>query len=189
MNLHHCRRLPLVAAVLLALGFAPVPTPRTGVAEAVVNGFGRDADGVRQTLLAALPRMLQSEKVRGLACLRGERNPSEWVGKRLKAEAVAPGGPVRLRLDGCRPSEALALLTALVNAYETGRTTHGEELVMARQVQLRVQLQVLAAQQVRLAAVQPAGNLPVLVIDEGMARPRGQAVIQRPKLVSDGKGR
>src|SRR5262245_30370990 len=98
-------RLLLAAGVVLVVGFAPVPPPRTGVAEAVVNPFGAGAKGVRQALLAAVPQLLQGDHVKRLACLKGEADQAGWVGKHLRTEEVAPGGPVRLRLDGCRPTE------------------------------------------------------------------------------------
>src|SRR5262245_29357255 len=97
--------LLLAAGVVLVVGFAPVPPPRTGVAEAVVNGFGAGAKGVRQAVLAAVPHLLQGDRVKRLACLKGETDPAGWVGKRLRADEVAPGGPVRLRLEGCRPPQ------------------------------------------------------------------------------------
>src|SRR5262245_3630398 len=133
------RRLLLAAGVVLALAFAPVPPPRTGVAEAVVNSFGSGPTGVRQALLAAVPHLLQGDRVNRLPCLKGEADPAGWVGKRLRADEVAPGGPVRLRLEGCRPGEALALLEALVDAYETGhRRVSREQALYARQVQAQV---------------------------------------------------
>jgi hypothetical protein len=45
MNMHYRRRLLAVVIGALALGFAPAPPPRTGVAEAVVNSFGSGASG------------------------------------------------------------------------------------------------------------------------------------------------
>src|SRR5262245_58329871 len=123
-----CNRLLLAAAVVLAAGFAPIPAPRTGVAEAVVNAFGGGPTGVRQAVLAALPQLLPSERVKKLACLKGEKDPAAWLGKRLRVEEGAPRGPVRLRLDGCRPNEALALLTALVDAYEARHRAGMHEL-------------------------------------------------------------
>src|SRR5262245_41612909 len=109
MSMGNHQRLLLVAVGLLACAFAPTPPPRTGVAEAVVNAFGGGANGVRQTLLAALPQLLQSDKVKKLACLKGEKNPARWLDKHLRTEDVAVNGPVRVRLEGCRPNEALAL--------------------------------------------------------------------------------
>src|SRR5262245_701542 len=101
-------RMLIVTAAVLASAFSPAPPPKPGVAEAVLGPTRRGAESVRRSLLAALPRALQSEKVKGLSCLKGERTPSSWVEKHLRAEQVAPGGPVRVRLDGCRPNEALA---------------------------------------------------------------------------------
>ncbi len=171
-------RLLLVAATALACAFAPVPPPRTGVAEALFSPTGRGAESVRRSLLAALPRALQSEKAQGLNCLKGEPNPAEWVGKQLRAEEVTPGGPVRVRLAGCRPSEALALLTALVDAYESGRRSRGldqEELVAG---QLRQRL-----------VVARGGNGGVIVTERTVTRRRGAAVLQRPRLIDSGKSR
>src|SRR5262245_21617590 len=128
-------RLLLAAGVVLAAGFAPVPPPRTGVAEAVVNSFGSGPTGVRQAVLAAVPQLLQADRVKKLACLKVETDPAAWLSKRLRVEELAPGGPVRLRLDGCRPSEALALLEALVEAYEAGRGVSREQVLYARQLQ------------------------------------------------------
>jgi hypothetical protein len=68
-------RLTLVLAGALAVGFAPVPLPKTGVAEAVVASFGAGPSGVRRQLLEALlPAALNSEKVRALAALKGEKS-------------------------------------------------------------------------------------------------------------------
>ena len=167
-------RTLLVVPAALALGFAPVPPPRTGVAEAVVNPFGGGAAGVRRTLLAAVPQALQSGRVAKLNCLKGEKNPAEWVGQRLRAEAVSPGA-VRVRLDGCRPNEALALLTALVGAYESGRGS-------ARMAEM----ELLAA--VRLQGQGGQVAFAVLDVDGSVNRRGGQTVLQRPRIVSTGRG-
>jgi hypothetical protein len=172
-------RLLLVAAGILACAFAPVPPQRTGTAEAVLNAFGGGRDQVRSTLEAMLPAAVQSEKVRGLACLKGEKVPSEWVRTRLRVEAVAPGGPVRVRLEGGRPNETLALLTALVETYEAAgpryRNAEVERLLVMRIAQAR------AAR---------AGGV-VLALDDGLLvrRRGGPAVLQRPRLISSGKAR
>jgi hypothetical protein len=172
MTMQPRRRLLLAVAGVVACAFAPVPPPRTGVAEAVVNAFGGGAGGVRRTLLDALPRALQSEKVRALACLKGEKSPRDWLGKRLRAEEVAPGGPVRVRVSDCRPNEALALLSALVEAYETNR-----------RVSRVYEVELLAAVRLQAQAAQ-GGGFPLVLIDEVTRRPDGPAVLQRPKLVS-----
>jgi hypothetical protein len=170
-------RLLFVAATALACAFAPVPPPRTGVAEAVFSPTGRGTESVRRSLLAALPRALQSEKAQGLNCLKGEANPAEWVGKHLRAEEVTPGGPVRVRLAGCRPSEALSLLTALVAAYESGRRSRGlEEELVAGQLRQRM-------------VVARGGNGGVIVTERTVTRRRGAAVLQRPRLIDSGKSR
>src|SRR5262245_40175857 len=158
-------RLLLAAGVVLAAGFAPVPPPRTGVAEAVVNAFGGGPAGVRQALLAAVPQLLQADRVKKLTCLKGERDRAAWVGKRLRAEEVAPGGPVRIRRDGCRPSEALALLTALVDAYESRRVVVEYEALAGGQLQQRV----WAA---RVAQAQ-GGGAPVVLFERSTMVPRG----------------
>jgi len=169
-------RLLLAAGVVLALAFAPVPPPRTGVAEAVVNSFGSGHAGVRQAMQAAVPQLLQADRVKKLACLKGERDPAGWLGKRLRADEVAPGGPVRVRLEGCRPEEALSLLTALVDAYEAGRRVSREQELYARQVQA----QVLVLQ---------GGNVPKRLVER--AGPTGRrdapAVLQRAKLVGSAR--
>jgi hypothetical protein len=186
--MHPRHLLPLLAAAL-ALGFAPVPPPRTGVAEATVNAFGSGANGVRQALLAALPPLLQSGRVKSLTCLKGEKSPAAWLGKRLRVEEVAPGGPVRLRLEGCRPNEALVLLTALVDVYEaSGVGRHNRDVAVALLWQAQ---QVQAAQVAAVWQVQ-GGNAGVrLLMDSSvsMGRRDGPAVLQRPRLVSDGKAR
>jgi hypothetical protein len=167
--MRHLYRLLLVTATALACAFAPAPPPKTGVAEAVLNAYGGGPDQVRHTLETMLPATLQGEKVRGLACLKGEKAPSEWVWTRLRVEEVAPKGPVRVRLEGGRPNETLALLTALVNTYEAGRRASREEALYARQLQP--------------AVAQVGGNaLPLRA--RGLRRPAGPAVIQRPKLIS-----
>ncbi len=185
--MHPRHLLPLLAAAL-ALGFAPVPPPRTGVAEATVSAFGSGANGVRQTLLAALPQLLQSGRVKSLACLKGEKSPAAWLGKRLRVEEVGPGGPVRLRLEGCRPNEALVLLTALVDVYEaSGVGRHNRDVAVA----LLWQAQQVQAAQVRVWQVQ-GGNAPLRILMDSsvsMGGRDGPAVLQRPRLVSDGKAR
>src|SRR5262245_1056252 len=175
-------RLLLAAGVVLVVGFAPVPPPRTGVAEAVVNAFGSGPTGVRQALLAAVPHVLQGDRVKRLACLKGETDVAAWLGKRLRAEEVAPGGPVRLRLDGCRPKEALALLAALVEAYESRRVVVEYEALAGGQLQQRV----WAA---RVAQAQ-GGGAPVVLFERSAMVPRGgPVVLQRPKLVGSGTAR
>jgi hypothetical protein len=173
--------------LVTACAFAPAPPPKTGVAEAVLNAFGGGPDQVRSTLEAMLPATLQGEKVRGLACLKGERSPAEWVRKRLRVEEVAPKGPVRVRLGGCRPNEALALLTALVNAYEASRAGRqgDDDRVVLWQVQ-RVQ----QARAMRLVLVQAqGGNAGMALFEEASPRRDGPAVLQRPKLVTGGASR
>ena len=171
-------RLLLVTAGVLACGFAPAPPPKSGVAEALLNGFGGGPDQVRSTLEAMLPATLQGEKVRGLACLKGERSPAEWVRKRLRVEAVAPGGPVRVRLEGGRPNETLALLTALVDAYEASRRAG-------------VEYDVLAGGQLQQAWVVQGGPIRVIFKERSlsMGRQSGPAVLQRPGLLSTGTSR
>src|SRR5262245_10890110 len=164
-------RLLLAAGVVLAAGFAPVPPPRTGVAEAVVNSFGGGPTGVRQALLASVPHLLQGDRVKRLACLKGEADPAGWLGKRLRADEVAPRGPVRLRLDGCRPSEALALLAALMQAYEDSRRV--------RRLESLEELLVLQGQAAHI-------NLNELNLSTAA---QGPAVLQRPELVGSGTSR
>jgi hypothetical protein len=180
MRLRH--RLPLVVAVGLAAAFAPAPLPRTGVAEAVVNSFGRGAAGVRQSLLAALPGILQSEQVKGLACLKGERSRANWVAERLRVEEALPVGAVRLRLSGCRPNEALALLSAIVEGYANDRRVRMD--VEVREAQFRAR-----RRQILALAAQGGGVAPVLLFEEALERRGGPAVIQRPRLVSAGSAR
>jgi hypothetical protein len=175
-------RLLLVTAAALSCAFAPVPPPRTGVAEAVFGPSG-GAQEVRRALLAALPRALQSEKVKGLSCLKGEKNPTGWVEKQLRAEEVAPGGPVRVRLGGCRPNEALALLEALVGAYEVIRRTAVEYEVAVVGAQLRQR-----AWAARVAQAQ--GGVVVLnEVNPYTVGWGGPAVLKRPRLVGTGKPR
>ena len=84
------KRFLLVVACAFACAFAPAPPPRSGVAEAVVNGFGAGPSGVRRRLLEELlPLALRSSKARALACLRGEKDPAAWLGTRLRAEEAA----------------------------------------------------------------------------------------------------
>jgi hypothetical protein len=176
-------RLPAVVAAIVAFGFAPAPPPRVGVAEAVLNSFGGGGGGVRQTLLAELPGALRLEKVRGLPFVRGEKDPRGWLAGRLRAEEVAPGGPVRVRLGGCRPGEALALLTALVDAYEARHraTIHDvAELFMVAQWQGQAQLQVQGRVQ---------GGFFININAPPAQRADGPAVLQRPKLLSSGTAR
>jgi hypothetical protein len=185
--MRHLYRLLLGTATALACAFAPVPPPKTGVAEAVLNAFGGGPDQVRHTLEAMLPATLQGEKVRGLVCLKGEKSPAEWVRKRLRVEEVAPKGPVRVRLEGGRPSEALALLTALVSAYEASRANRqgDDDRVVLWQVQ-RVQ----QARAMRLVLVQAqGGNAGVVFFEQASERRDGPAVLQRPKLLSTGTSR
>jgi hypothetical protein len=167
-------RLLLVTAYALACAFAPVPPPKTGIAEAVLNAFGGSPDQVRSTLEAMLPAAVQSEKVRGLACLKGEKAPAEWVRTRLRVEEVAPKGPVRVRLEGGRPNETLALLTALVDAYEA----HGR--VYRYKEQERVAVRLWLAQGV---------NAGVVCFEETPRRAGEPAVLKRPKLISSGTSR
>ncbi len=176
--MRHCFRLTLAAVALLAAAFAPVPPPRTGTAEAVVNGFGAGAAGVRRQLLhELLPTAIHQGQLRGLASLKGARNPSEWLGRHLKTEELAPGGPVRVQLSGCSPKEALALLKALTRAYETNRRTrHLYEVELVAAVQLQIQAQ------------QGAG-VPIMVTMPANRRSEGPAVLQQPKLISEGKAR
>lgn len=172
--MHQRRCLLLTVASVCACAFAPAPAPRTGVAEAVVNAFGGGPDGVRRSLEELLPAALQSAKVRGLACLRGERSPADWARKRLRVEEVARGGPVRVRLGGCRPEEALALLSALIDAYDAHR----------RSARL-YEVEFLAA--VRLQA--QGGGMLLHPIDQASRRQEGPAVLRRPGLVSSGRSR
>ncbi len=163
----------LIVTAALACAFAPVPPPRTGVAEAVFGPTSRGAQEVRRSLLSAMPRALQSEKVKNLSCLKGEKSPTGWVEKHLRAEE-ASGGAVRVRLEGCRPNEALALLTALVGAYEAGRRAGFEYEVVTR-----VQLQGGWAR----------GNIVLNEVNVSAGTQRGPAVLQRPRLVGTGKAR
>jgi hypothetical protein len=173
----------IVTTTLMACAFAPVPPPRTGVAEAVFGPTSRGAQEVRRSLLAALPRALQSEKVRSISCLKGERSPAKWVEKRLRVEEVSPGGRVRVRLDGCRPNEALALLTALVDAYEASRRAGVEYEVVLAGAQL--QRRVWAA---RVAQAQ-GGRINLNEVNVSVGTQGGPAVLQRPRLVGTGKAR
>jgi hypothetical protein len=175
-------RLLLVTAVALACAFAPVPPPKTGTAEAVFGTAGGGAQEVRRSLLAELPRALQSEKVKGLSCLRGERSPARWVEKQLRVEEVSPGGPVRVRLGGCRPNEALALLEALVGAYEADH-----RLYLADKEERVAVVRLLRLQQMRNA--QAAGVVLALADGSLERRQDGPAVLQRPRLVGTGKPR
>jgi hypothetical protein len=161
--------------LVTACAFAPVPPPKSGVAEAVLNAFGGGPDQVRHTLEAMLPATLQSAKLRGLACLKGEKVPAQWVRKRLRVEAVAPGGPVRVRLGGCRPNEALALLTALVDAYEASGLRNRE-----------VELEQLAVVRLRQMQAAQVGGIRVILNERFVStgRQAGPAVLQRPKLSS-----
>jgi hypothetical protein len=176
------RRSFLALGCALACAFAPVPPPKTGVAEALLNGFGGGPDQVRHTLESMLPATLQSAKVKGLACLRGEKVPAEWVRARLRVEAVAPGGPVRVRLGGCRPDEALALLTALVGAYESNRRAGVEYAVL---VGGQLQQQVWGMQ------VAQGGGFRVILNERSLSTSRqdGPAVLQRPRLITTGTSR
>jgi hypothetical protein len=171
----HRRLPPLLVAAALSVAFAPAPPPKTGIAEAVLNAFGGGPDQVRHTLEAMLPATLQSAKLGGLACLKGEGSPAEWVRMRLRVEEVAPKGPVRVRLGGCRPNEALALLTALVQAYEDSRRTSRLESLEELLV-----VQGLAAR---------GGRINLNELNLSIGRQDGPAVLQRPGLLSTGTSR
>lgn len=173
-----CHRLLGIAFAVLVLGFAPIPPPRTGIAEAVVLGVGTSPAQLRQQFRDHyLPLVLRTERGKGLACLRGEKMPGVWLATHLKVEEATPAGAVRLRLEGGRPEDVLALLTALVEAYESKhRLTH-----------LRAQEEVLVAAQLRvrvLAAQQAGGIAPVLMATRAMDQQGRAVVLQRPKLVS-----
>jgi hypothetical protein len=134
-------------------------------------------DMARRALEAMLPATLQGEKLRGLACLKGEKAPSEWVRTRLRVEEVAPKGPARVRLEGGRPNEALALLTALVDGYEANR----RDAFVAGQIE----------QQVWGMRVAQGGGIRVVLNERFVptGRQAGPAVLQRPKLISSAPSR
>jgi hypothetical protein len=103
------------------------------------------------------------------------KSPRDWLNKRLRAEEIAPGGPVRLRLDGCRPKEALALLNALVEAYDNNhRADRAYEVEIRRAKQQRVWAVLVA---------QGGGNALILTDILMESRQDAPAVIRRPRLV------
>jgi len=184
------RRLacPLALLVLPAAlaSAAPAPLPRSGTAEAVLGAPNvRDPEAVRQLFLRQLlPQALRSDQVRRLSCLRGERDPSAWLAGRLHVEADGKRNAVRVRLDGCHPREALALLSALVEGYAAARKLECLQLkeYLARRALLRQRLALQGA----MAAAAAVQELRLNEAEAALAVP---AVIQAPKLVATERGR
>jgi hypothetical protein len=169
--------------ILLALPAAPAPLPKTGVAEAVLGPQGLPLPAARRHLLElAEVEVLYSSKLSQLACLRGEKDPVAWVAARLSVEADPASKGVRVRLGGCQPREALALLSAVVGAYaaEHSRKRDRVERLM------KVAREEAAAGGIRAAKAQ---DLLVLYGHLSRRLPAGPAIIRGPKVLAEGHGR
>jgi hypothetical protein len=176
-----------VALCAPALGSAaPAPQQRLVTAEAVVaphKANPREA-ATRLTSATVLEGVVRSQAAARLACLRGEKDPARWLAARLRVSVDDKRDHVVLRLVDCPRSDAIALLTAVVEAY-TGGSRH-DRAVYAAQQQREAQIQFLIAVQ---AAQAGGGGVPWAAIDtssyyDGSLRGARQGtVIQAPRIV------
>jgi hypothetical protein len=99
---------------------APAPPQRLATAEAVVAPPMGNPREVAARLLSAegLATAVRSGGAMSLGCLRGEPKPPAWLAARLSAAVDERRGTVTIRLEGCPSKDAVALLTAVVEAYK-----------------------------------------------------------------------
>jgi hypothetical protein len=149
--------LSLALCVPCAAVAAPAPPPRLVTAEAVLKpmrGNPRESAAVL-TSRTILNAALRSKAAASLGRLRWEKDPVNWVASRLKATVDADRGTVTVRLADCPRQDAVALLSAVVEAYKADLLGQGRAAAAA-QYERAVLVQALVA-----AQRQNAGGLPI----------------------------
>lgn len=138
--------LALALSATHAATAAPVPPPRLVTAEAVIRPMRVSPQDFAARVVSAtfLDGVAKAAGVKG--GLRWGDYPVPWLAARLTATVDADRGTVTLRLADCPRRDAVALLSAVVEAYKAGlqasRSAVDKETVVwnlgGRQVQRQV---------------------------------------------------
>jgi hypothetical protein len=190
------RALALALCLPCAAQAAPVPPPRLVTAEAVVKPPQGNPRDLAAKLVSAPFLAGVAKSPTALGPLRWERDPAAWLAARLKAAVDPDRGTVTLRLEGCPRREAVALLSAVVEAYKGDALKRGE-LAAAQAAQREVLVQLVIAQRNAQAggAIQviAANNLDFDLAPAGPTKAAvDKGVLQAPRIVQPGlpgKGR
>lgn len=167
---------------------APVPPTRLVTAETVVKPLQGGPRELATRLLSAplAGAAVRSREAVALGCLSGEKNPTAWLAARLRVSVDEVRGTVTVRLVDCPRRDALALLSAVVEAYKADALGRGRASINARYEQA-VGFQILiAAQQANL---QPPVNVTFEMVGEtaGLSKAEvDRSVIQAPRIVQPG---
>src|SRR5690349_6959824 len=95
---------------------APAPPQRLATAEAVVVPLKGNPREVAAWLLSPQTLSSLAQSQAGRACLKGEKDIPMWLSKRLRATVDEGRKSVTIRLADCPRADAVALLTAVVDA-------------------------------------------------------------------------
>jgi hypothetical protein len=175
---------------------APVPPVRLVTAEAAVKpprGNPRELaakltsapflDGVAKSRPVVLGR---------LGGLRYEKDPASWLAARLKADVDTDHGTVTLRLIDCPRRDAVALLSAVVEAYKAEVLSRSRNAEKAREqrdaiVQFVILRQLNANAQAGVNGAVRLNDFAVEVLEGGPSEAEVErSVIQSPRVVQPG---
>jgi hypothetical protein len=165
---------------------APVPPARLVTAETVVKPLqGGPRDLATRLLSAPLTgAAARSRAAVALGCLSGEKNPSAWLAARLRVTVDEVRGTVTIRLVDCPRRDAVALLSAVVEAYKADALGRGRASINARYEQALVFQALVGIQQGN------GGPVPINVTFEMVGEAAGvsraemdRSVIQAPKIL------
>jgi hypothetical protein len=169
---------------------APVPPPRLVTAEAVLKPpKGGSGDlAAKLTSRPLLNSVLRSKAAASLGCLRWENDPHAWLASRLKAGVDSGRGTVAIRLADCPRKDAVALLTAVVEAYKADLLQGG--LSAAQEKEMRLVRLIIAQQVNGQAGVNGAFQLVGSTLEAaegGLSKAEVDAsVLQTPRIVQAG---
>jgi hypothetical protein len=167
---------------------APAPPARLVTAETVVKPLQGGPRELATRLLSAplAGAAVRSREAVALGCLSGEKNPTSWLATRLRVSVDEVRGTVTVRLVDCPRRDAVALLSAVVEAYKADALGRGRASINARYEQAMVFQILIAAQQANAPA-------PVNVTFEMVGEAAGvskaemdRSVIQAPRIVQPG---
>jgi hypothetical protein len=139
-----------------------------------------------------LNAVLRSRAAASLGCLSSQKNPHDWLASRLKAAVDSDRGTVTLRLVDCPRKDAVALLTAAVEAYKAEVLGAGREGAKLREREALVQLLQMNQQAnvwgaPAVGAFQLVGTTTFVTAGAGPSKAEADAsVLQAPCVVQPG---
>lgn len=193
----HAWTLVLVLSTASLTLAAPAPPQRLVTAEAVVAPPKANPREVSAKLLSGpiLSATVRSSPAQSLACLREEKDPSAWLASRLRTTIDEKKGTLTIRLADCPKADAVAVLTAVVEAYKSiarqdlrAGSSAAELEIEQRQARMgrALRLKVLVgAQNARIAGGQLLMEIESALPDErSLKSALDRTVLQGPRILS-----